>query len=110
MTSEICGSNGATARETVCSTVYKVLNASGCASWPSQKRSRERRTYQLVNASANRRTSFVAVEISVFASAVSTFLTRRSEEPTSELQSRFDLVCRLLLEEKKSVTNVRVTG
>src|SRR5699024_12140388 len=29
----------------------------------------------------------------------------RSEEHTSELQSRFDLVCRLLLEKKKSKTN-----
>src|SRR5438067_4880502 len=28
-------------------------------------------------------------------------LGRRSEEHTSELQSRFDLVCRLLLEKKK---------
>src|SRR5699024_12233562 len=28
--------------------------------------------------------------------------TRRSEEHTSELQSRFDLVCRLLLEKKKT--------
>src|SRR5699024_11955725 len=28
--------------------------------------------------------------------------THRSEEHTSELQSRFDLVCRLLLEKKKS--------
>src|SRR5207249_10396377 len=27
--------------------------------------------------------------------------TRRSEEHTSELQSRFDLVCRLLLEKKR---------
>src|SRR5207249_6077174 len=31
----------------------------------------------------------------------SPYLTRRSEEHTSELQSRFDLVCRLLLEKKK---------
>src|SRR5699024_11994216 len=31
---------------------------------------------------------------------------RRSEEHTSELQSRFDLVCRVLLEKKK-VTNVK---
>src|SRR5699024_12817517 len=30
---------------------------------------------------------------------------RRSEEHTSELQSRFDLVCRLLLEKKKKCTN-----
>src|SRR5699024_12596082 len=29
----------------------------------------------------------------------------RSEEHTSELQSRFDLVCRLLLEKKKEKTN-----
>src|SRR5207249_9541481 len=29
---------------------------------------------------------------------------RRSEEHTSELQSRFDLVCRLLLEKKKKTT------
>src|SRR5690349_23213727 len=29
---------------------------------------------------------------------------RRSEEHTSELQSRRDLVCRLLLEKKKSIT------
>src|SRR5699024_12700658 len=29
------------------------------------------------------------------------FLSHRSEEHTSELQSRFDLVCRLLLEKKK---------
>src|SRR5699024_12057047 len=29
----------------------------------------------------------------------------RSEEHTSELQSRFDLVCRLLLEKKKAQTN-----
>src|SRR5437868_10898330 len=31
----------------------------------------------------------------------------RSEEHTSELQSRFDLVCRLLLEKKKSRTDGR---
>src|SRR5437868_9483425 len=30
--------------------------------------------------------------------------TARSEEHTSELQSRFDLVCRLLLEKKKKKT------
>src|SRR5207249_12107651 len=29
----------------------------------------------------------------------------RSEEHTSELQSRFDLVCRLLLEKKKNIIN-----
>src|SRR5699024_11795104 len=29
----------------------------------------------------------------------------RSEEHTSELQSRFDIVCRLLLEKKKNIKN-----
>src|SRR5437868_9004036 len=33
----------------------------------------------------------------------------RSEEHTSELQSRFDLVCRLLLEKKKQTTLVPPT-
>src|SRR5699024_12809629 len=32
----------------------------------------------------------------------------RSEEHTSELQSRFDLVCRLLLEKKKSTTQPNI--
>src|SRR5437868_12108416 len=32
----------------------------------------------------------------------------RSEEHTSELQSRFDLVCRLLLEKKKIRNTVRI--
>src|SRR5207249_9118522 len=35
--------------------------------------------------------------------------TSRSEEHTSELQSRFDLVCRLLLEKKKKVKMTRST-
>src|SRR5699024_11604790 len=34
---------------------------------------------------------------------VETLLSNRSEEHTSELQSRFDLVCRLLLEKKKNI-------
>src|SRR5579885_3813127 len=33
------------------------------------------------------------------------FIMNRSEEHTSELQSRFDLVCRLLLEKKKNIKN-----
>src|SRR5437868_9482069 len=35
---------------------------------------------------------------------------RRSEEHTSELQSRFDLVCRLLLEKKKNRAAVAVSA
>src|SRR5688572_31535373 len=33
----------------------------------------------------------------------------RSEEHTSELQSQSNLVCRLLLEKKKSITNINAT-
>src|SRR5438067_6184415 len=36
----------------------------------------------------------------------SSFADCRSEEHTSELQSRFDLVCRLLLEKKKAVLDL----
>src|SRR5690554_7611733 len=36
-------------------------------------------------------------------------LTTRSEEHTSELQSRPHLVCRLLLEKKKKTTNTNIT-
>src|SRR3712207_8533757 len=35
-------------------------------------------------------------------------LTLRSEEHTSELQSRQYLVCRLLLEKKKTITNAHI--
>src|SRR5207249_5751126 len=35
--------------------------------------------------------------------------TGRSEEHTSELQSRFDLVCRLLLEKKKHKNSTHIT-
>src|SRR6266513_3244745 len=35
---------------------------------------------------------------------------RRSEEHTSELQSRFDLVCRLLLEKKKIEVGLGLAG
>src|SRR5437868_8767715 len=42
--------------------------------------------------------------------AVWTSLPSRSEEHTSELQSRFDLVCRLLLEKKKNNTKLLHTA
>src|SRR5699024_11896256 len=40
----------------------------------------------------------------------STVNKQRSEEHTSELQSRFDLVCRLLLEKKKEQTRSNTTS
>src|SRR5207249_11353518 len=42
-----------------------------------------------------------SIEMFLYASKLSERAKRRSEEHTSELQSRFDLVCRLLLEKKK---------
>src|SRR5206468_13046715 len=48
----------------------------------------------------NRQTLWVLLAI-IGALVVASFLVGRSEEHTSELQSRSDLVCRLLLEKKK---------
>src|SRR5699024_11298719 len=39
----------------------------------------------------------------VYFENVLAYITARSEEHTSELQSRFELVCRLLLEKKKII-------
>src|SRR5699024_12296050 len=47
------------------------------------------------------RPSFFLSIIPYFLPCVNAFPMGRSEEHTSELQSRFDLVCRLLLENKK---------
>src|SRR5437868_7679649 len=51
------------------------------------------------------RHEFGAVELKDQLTALDQLLAQypRSEEHTSELQSRFDLVCRLLLEKKKDV-------
>src|SRR5256884_377585 len=54
------------------------------------------------SASAPPRTSASITSRNFSASTSCTFPTRRSEEHTSELQSRLHLVCRLLLEKKKT--------
>src|SRR5699024_12062091 len=41
---------------------------------------------------------------------ISTAGDNRSEEHTSELQSRFDLVCRLLLEKKMKIEMMKMNG
>src|SRR5437868_12302366 len=48
------------------------------------------------------RLSFAGMTTVILLIISNTFMTR-SEEHTSELQSRFDLVCRLLLEKKKQI-------
>src|SRR2546422_8569950 len=66
-------------------------------------------TLVLMPASARRRTAIMpASSIGIFTTMLSAILassfpsrTIRSEEHTSELQSRLHLVCRLLLEKKK---------
>src|SRR5699024_11913143 len=45
--------------------------------------------------------------ITIASTASKNAVNRRSEEHTSELQSRFDLVCRLLLEKKKRETSAK---
>src|SRR5690625_7087921 len=52
---------------------------------------------------------FVGFEILLTASYVLLTLGGRSEEHTSELQSRGHLVCRLLLEKKKRQGRIQVT-
>src|SRR5207249_2095487 len=45
--------------------------------------------------------TLISAELKAFVANVAGRNATRSEEHTSELQSRFDLVCRLLLEKKK---------
>src|SRR2546421_5036580 len=54
-----------------------------------------------LSAPAGSSTTRVSSKTSLIAAHISSVSTRRSEEHTSELQSRSDLVCRLLLEKKK---------
>src|SRR5207249_12213479 len=57
------------------------------------------------------RSSFNAARAALSVRSVTTICvpySLRSEEHTSELQSRFDLVCRLLLEKKKKRLNHRI--
>src|SRR5690606_40344799 len=50
----------------------------------------------------------VAVSSGILAGIIDSFWVGRSEEHTSELQSRENLVCRLLLEKKKTIsTSIR---
>src|SRR5699024_12560989 len=45
------------------------------------------------------------IHIDIDPASISKTIKARSEEHTSELQSRFDLVCRLLLEKKNNTPN-----
>src|SRR5699024_11954366 len=58
--------------------------------------SRENETYFFMDSDA-----IIREQPSINSEEYTRYDQRRSEEHTSELQSRFDLVCRLLLEKKK---------
>src|SRR5438067_10053065 len=62
---------------------------------PSFQRAGSRQPTTFISVGGAARTGFRGILVHV---------VRRSEEHTSELQSRFDLVCRLLLEKKKEKT------
>src|SRR5437868_8804168 len=65
----------------------------------------------IFSASRNSGTARSTWPVSVNRFADTGQVERRSEEHTSELQSRFDLVCRLLLEKKKKIhENSRTIG
>src|SRR2546428_9569596 len=61
-------------------------------------------THFLVRAAQNRRVEESEEEITYSLMRTRSWPSQRSEEHTSELQSRSDLVCRLLLEKKKQLT------
>src|SRR5207249_9548867 len=74
---------------------------------PERVVSRLGRNYMAVTIQGGRKTFYPLAD----SSYVTTSTRRqRSEEHTSELQSRFDLVCRLLLEKKKKKNIMRYTS
>src|SRR5699024_12044847 len=78
---------------------HRCDSASAVRSREGQQRMADRRDHQGIlrarlHGSQEPHRRSAAAELGVF-------LDDRSEEHTSELQSRFDLVCRLLLEKKK---------
>src|SRR5438874_7668284 len=78
---------------------YTTLFRSGQSRWPLGAWSRFcRGRYRYAEATPE---AFVALRVWAHERGVDIVLPLRSEEHTSELQSRRDLVCRLLLEKKK---------
>src|SRR5438105_7253274 len=63
------------------------------------------RSFSTTNSLGERLTTISTLSSSASSSSQSEALKKRSEEHTSELQSRVDLVCRLLLEKKKNPKN-----
>src|SRR5699024_12034719 len=84
-----------------------IAVATGCAASPSgSSRAKAFSTF------SDRKIALVDAEVMPEESTakVTMKVRKRSEEHTSELQSRFDLVCRLLLEKKKKKMQRDITG
>src|SRR2546429_7065132 len=82
-------------------TVYKVVEVIGTStqSWEDAAKNAVETAGRTLR--DLRVAEVVKTDMTVKAGKVQTYRTRRSEEHTSELQSRLHLVCRLLLEKKK---------
>src|SRR5207249_9574718 len=79
--------------------VWRRTRAMRCAVQPSHRAGRGGGPVDDSSAANPSRIACVSVPTTWFVPCVT--VTGRSEEHTSELQSRFDIVCRLLLEKKK---------
>src|SRR5699024_2113250 len=88
--------SGETLGATMLSLSYFIATMLGC--WPVQHQASNFKTAKLELCSGETFRATTVVPYYV----VATEHGSRSEEHTSELQSRFDLVCRLLLEKKKN--------
>ena len=104
--------NGATAAARDSLNVSSVTDVSGGRNQPNYTTSFSAATYAICisgNGGSGNGTIYQTSDIAVgsfimdyrYNSSGSTYTTYRSEEHTSELQSRLQIVCRLLLEKKK---------
>src|SRR2546422_5326354 len=75
---------------------------------PSQDRARSATSNPIMPSVTVKRTSRPRPLFSVLTTLLQLASRSRSEEHTSELQSRLHLVCRLLLEKKKPIYRLRV--
>src|SRR5438874_9812018 len=82
-------------------TLFRSAPGTGCSSVCGATRLGASKVFPAFRSVPVRTSAFVTLD--GVTPCHSTSSSRRSEEHTSELQSRRDLVCRLLLEKKKSV-------
>src|SRR3712207_8044751 len=89
-----------------CTTLFRSTDGPRAISWPAVSKQRSTASAGLLPTTPRhgvRRRLAIHSSITCSASGVWSDAAARSEEHTSELQSRQYLVCRLLLEKKKNV-------